>query len=100
MADLIEKYFKQDLTEAERKALGDELASSEDGAGKFAEKAEEAYRRYGLPEPQWKGPDDFRRRREIRSWYWLLPAFLLLGLAGFSIWTYLHRNNFIDESSV
>jgi len=51
MADLVEKFFAQDLTEAEERALGEALMASDEQALKFGRLAEEAYARYGLPDP-------------------------------------------------
>src|SRR5271170_2282593 len=52
MFDLVEKYFKEDLTEPEQAALEDSLLNSDEVALKFEAMAKEAYVRYGLPEPQ------------------------------------------------
>lgn len=56
MPDLIDKYFQEDLTEAEQEALGRSLLDSDEAALKFEAMAKEAYIRYGHPEPQpnWK----------------------------------------------
>ncbi len=51
MADLIDKFFSEDLTEAEEQALGEALMASDEQALKFGRLAEEAYARYGLPDP-------------------------------------------------
>lgn len=58
MADLVEKYFQQDLTEAEQEALSGSLLSSDETALKFERMAGEAYARYGLPDlqPHWTDP--------------------------------------------
>jgi hypothetical protein len=52
MFDLVDKYFKEDLTEAEQAALEDSLLNSDEAALKFETLAKDAYVRYGLPEPQ------------------------------------------------
>jgi hypothetical protein len=54
--DLIEKYFREDLTEAEEQDLSRTLWESEDSAEQFAARAEEAYYRYGFPPPHWVHP--------------------------------------------
>jgi hypothetical protein len=81
MADLIEKFFRSELTEAEDEALAKRLASSEDAAEQFADSAEKAYFSFGLPEPQAPG----RLARFLRS-YWgrLLPVVVTLG--GLATW--------------
>ena len=55
MDDLIEQFFKRDLTEAEEGALSGRLASSVEDALLFGRQAEKAYLASGLPEPVWKG---------------------------------------------
>lgn len=71
MIDLVEKFFSGDLSPAEEEALDALLASSPEAADRFAEKAAQAYSRFGLP-----GPDSHQGSR--RSWLSLL---LLLALA-------------------
>ena len=90
MADLIDKLFREDLTEAEQKALDRELASSFEATDRFGQQAEQAYRRFGLPEPVWEGPEEFRPapRPGVGRWLWA-GAFLAI-LAGLSIWAFLH----------
>ena len=51
MDRLMNKYFNAELTEAESKALSRRLATSEEAAWRFAEKAKEIYADFGLPEP-------------------------------------------------
>src|ERR1700722_13511925 len=58
MADLIEKYFSQDLTESEEQDLSRILWDSEDSAEKFAGLAEQAYYRYGFSTPHWENPPE------------------------------------------
>lgn len=50
MTDLTDKFFKADLSQDEEEALDALLASSPEAAGRFADKAAEAYARFGLPE--------------------------------------------------
>jgi hypothetical protein len=56
MADVVDKFFREDLTEAEEQALSDALWTSDEHALRFGGLAEEAYARYGLPEPSSAGP--------------------------------------------
>jgi hypothetical protein len=51
MPDLIDKFFRTDLTEAEESALGEMLRSSDEAAQRFGRLSEEAWRRFGLPDP-------------------------------------------------
>lgn len=52
MNDLVEKFFKEDLTSEEEESLEALLASSPEDAGRFADKAALAYDRFGLPDPE------------------------------------------------
>ena len=92
MSDLIEKYFKEDLTEAERQALREELLSSDNAAEKFGERAEEVYRALGLPEPHWTGPDRFRPISSYHRWKWLGFGIFFLGIIGTMGWFLWKRN--------
>ncbi len=76
MSDLIDKYFSEDLTQAEDEALEGLLSTSEVAAERFFAKAEKDYFSYGLPDPVSTG---------IRSWIrpirgWMGPAVLLMVL--------------------
>ncbi len=83
MPDLVEKFFKEGLTEAEEQALSDDLWASEDTAEKFADAAREAYLRYGFPEPQVPptAPGGGGLRGGWRLWSWALWGGLALGAA-------------------
>ncbi|HEY5039646.1 MAG TPA: FlgD immunoglobulin-like domain containing protein [bacterium] len=100
MADLIEKYFKEDLAEAEQEALSMELESSDGAAEKFMEKAEEAYRRFGLPEPHWTGPDAFpyAAKPGFGKWFWF--GVLLVGALGASTWWYFAKHSLTNQALV
>ncbi|HET9869259.1 MAG TPA: FlgD immunoglobulin-like domain containing protein [bacterium] len=50
--DLIQKFFRDDLTEAEEKALSERLQGSTEDALRFGEEAEKRYQAYGLPDPE------------------------------------------------
>ncbi len=54
--DLIKKYFQEDLSEAEEKALSEKLLASTEDALRFGEEAHARYARYGLPEPELSKP--------------------------------------------
>jgi len=87
MADLIEKFFQEDLTGAEEKALGEELLSSEETALRLGEKAEAAYKSLGLPEPIWPGSGPsipYATKPFSRFWMWF--CVLLAGMIGVSAW--------------
>ncbi len=49
--ELIDQFFKRDLTGAEDEALEELLGRSEDATDQFEGRAKAAYLRYGLPEP-------------------------------------------------
>ncbi len=82
MSDLIEKYFREDLTEAEDKALGELLSSSDDAAQRFGAMAEAKYASYGLPEP---GISDAVTPDTSFLKPWMIPAAALL-IAGGATW--------------
>jgi len=89
MADLIEKYFQTDLTAAERVALKEKLASSPEAAQRFGALAEEAYGHFGLPEPQWMGPEKLAKvaKAGFRTGFALgvLVTALLMGFLGWRL---------------
>ncbi len=84
--DLIVKFFREDLTEAEEAALSERLLSSTEDALRFGQHAEAAYHYYGLPEPgePGKGPAGGTGPWKKR----LLVAFL--GIAGLAAWAWRH----------
>jgi len=57
MTDLIEQFFKRDLTEAEENTLAESLRSDDGSAEKFGKSLDEAYTRTGLPDPGGSGPE-------------------------------------------
>lgn len=85
MNDLIKKFFTSDLTEAEEKALAEQLASSEGAAERFAESAEKAYFTLGLPEPRMVG----RLARFFHSaWGKWMPVIVVMGgVTAWYLWT-------------
>jgi hypothetical protein len=93
MADLIDKFFKEDLTEAERTALGKQLSISDEAAQRFGEKAEEAYRALGLPEPQWTGPDILRHPSRLDSTIWIWVGLIMVTLLGGLGWWFVALKN-------
>lgn len=90
MADLIEKFYRSDLTEAEDEALATQLGSSEDAADQFAERAEQLYYLFGLPKPQKPGG----LSRFLRSsWGRWMPVMVMLGgLAAWVWWPKIEGN--------
>jgi hypothetical protein len=51
MDDLVDKHFREDLTEEEDQALLDRLERSGDAALQYGAKAEQDYHSFGLPDP-------------------------------------------------
>src|SRR5579862_532187 len=81
MVDLVDKFYLADLSESEEEALDVFLASSPEAAGLFADKAAEAYARYGLPDPGvTKGPGFSSR------WSLGFLALVLVLMAGYGWW--------------
>ncbi|SRR5579871_848129 len=92
--DLIIKFFREDLTEAEETALLERLSSSVEDALRFGQHAEASYLHYGLPEPKWRGgppPPGFPSHSGSKLWLWLTLAFLA-GLSSWSAWTFWKGN--------
>ncbi|HJT24507.1 MAG TPA: hypothetical protein VJ873_08005 [bacterium] len=91
--DLIIKFFKEDLSEAEESALSDRLSSSIEDALRFGQHAEASYRHYGLPEPQWRGgpPPGFYSKSGLKFGLWL-PVIFLAGLSTWGGWKYWTGN--------
>lgn len=58
MPDLIDKFFQEDLTEAEQQALSDTLLNSDETALKFEARAREIYLAFGFSEPQADWPEN------------------------------------------
>lgn len=88
MADLVDKFYSVDLSPGEEEALDDLLSSSPEAANRFAEKAAEAYSRYGLPD---LGPHSHPGKN---SWWRLrlgLLFFVLVSGGGFGWWRH-HQN--------
>ena len=81
MPDLVEKFFRDDLTEAEQQALSDTLLNSDEAALKFEETAKQAYLRYGFPEPKprWTDPPPSSSppKTGLGPWFW--PAMFVVG---------------------
>lgn len=92
MSDLIEKFFREDLSEAERLALREELLASPGLADRFGARAEEVYRSLGLPEPLWTGPDHFKPLRKTRFWKWFGLGVLFMGGLGTLGWLWFRGN--------
>jgi hypothetical protein len=91
MPDLIDKYFKADLTEAEQEALSQSLLTSDEAMLKFEQKAKEAYQSFGLPEPQPHWPDTPPPSAPAAAGLGGLPwmsIILTLGLSALIAWRY------------
>jgi hypothetical protein len=88
MPDLVDKYFKEDLTEAEQSALAELLAGSDEASLKFEAKAKEAYLRYGFPDPQPRWPDSPGPSAPRGAGWgpWIAPALIILGIVSFLVW--------------
>lgn len=94
MADLVEKYFQEDLSEAEQEALSGSLLSSEDSALRFERMSQEAYLRYGLPEPKphWRNDPPASRPPLKGLGPWIGSVTVLLGIgAGVYFFAHSHR---------
>ena len=88
MPDLVEKYFMQDLTDEEDRALTQELLNSDQASEKFLRLAEEAYARFGLPPADWEGPPPRILSKPKTGWHpWLGLSLVVLGMAaGLHYW--------------
>jgi hypothetical protein len=85
MVDLIDKYFREDLTEAEEQLLSDQLLGSDEASSHFASLAEQKYRSYGLPEPTLGGAAGGFLRDHGRLLALLLGAIGIFGAAIFVV---------------
>lgn len=94
MADLILKFFQEEMTQAEEQALSERLLSSTEEALRFGEEAQKAYLGFGLPDPKWPGggapPSPWSATLGLKS-ILLYPALLAAGLAGWTIWHFHAR---------
>lgn len=99
--DLIIKFFREDLTEAEESTLSDHLSSSIEDALRFGQHAEASYRHYGLPEPAWRGgpPPGFYPKSGLKFGLWLPIAFLA-GLSALGAWKYWTRTESKPSTSI
>jgi hypothetical protein len=84
--DLIIKFFREDLTEAEEQKLQETLSSSVEESWRFFQHAETAYQQYGLPEPHWPGD---RPSSGMGLKHWFEPFLLVLALSSFG-WALAH----------
>ena len=96
MADLIVKFFQEEMTQAEEQALSDRLLSSTEEALRFGEQAEKAYLGFGLPEPRWPGGGPpsapwTHGPMVLKPLIWA-GALLTAGLVGFILWRH-HQVN-------
>jgi hypothetical protein len=80
--NLVDEYFKRDLTEAEEQQLASWLASSPEDSQRLAQGLADMYAKSGLPQPVWPGGTlPFQKSK------WLLlrplaPLLLILALIG------------------
>lgn len=82
--DPVKKFFREDLSEAEAKALAERLESSAEDALRLGGEAEQKYRQYGLPEPQWPGRLKYPFPRQRKMMRWVLPWAGLAATAAFA----------------
>jgi hypothetical protein len=104
MPDLVEKFFREDLTEAEHQALGESLLASDEAALKFEETAKAVYHRYGLPEPEPHWPDPtLPPQSGIGPWNsllpWIWPSLFLLGAVAVLMGWHHYRLSFSGIAS-
>ncbi len=83
MKDLIEEFFKRDLTEAEKDQLTELINGSDEDALRFARMAENFYAKTGLPQPRWSGKP-LKSRRVHKAWF-TTPTFFFLPVLAFAI---------------
>jgi len=83
MPDLVDKFFSSDLSPLEEDELDGLLESSTDAADRFAQKAAEAYARYGLPEEGLPpaGTGSYGGRNLLR----FLAALAVVAVIGFGV---------------
>lgn len=80
MKQLVDEYFKRDLTDSEEQQLADWLESHPEDSARFAQLMKDFYAETGLPEPEW--PHTPLPGGGARLGYrWLIPPALLLLLA-------------------
>lgn len=82
--DPIKKFFREDLSEAEERALAGRLETSVEDALRLGGEAEKKYRQYGLPEPQWPGRLKYPFPRQRKMMRWILPWAGLAATAAFA----------------
>jgi len=85
--DLVEEYFKRDLTEDEERLLSETLAASPEAAERLAQGMTALYLASGLPEPHWPGGDPpFPHSK----WETLRPLLPMLTALILILWALLH----------
>lgn len=88
MKELLDEYFKRDLTEAEEQKLANWLASSPEESLRFAEKMGGFYKDLGLAEPSWSG-GHLPAKKSLGLGKWILA--LALGAAAFLVYGKVHK---------
>ena len=86
MPDLVQKYFEEDLTEAEYEALEQILETSDEAAWRFGKAAEKAYYRYGFAKPRWPGPPHSSAGLKFGLKPWLGLSLIVAGAAVAWLW--------------
>jgi hypothetical protein len=87
MINLVEEFFKRNLTEAETQSLEELLEKSPEASLRFGEMLRQEYTSLGLPEP--KIPKNFRSPVSIPPAAWLGPVLglsVLVGLGSLAWW--------------
>jgi hypothetical protein len=87
MINLVDEFFKRNLTEAETQNLEELLEKSPEASSRFGEMLHQEYVSLGLPEP--KIPKNFHSPVSIPPTAWLGPVLglsILMGLGSLALW--------------
>ncbi|HXL73342.1 MAG TPA: hypothetical protein VN963_06925, partial [bacterium] len=87
MINLVDEFFKRNLTEAETQSLEELLEKSPEASSCFGEMIHQEYVSLGLPEP--KIPKNFHSPVSIPTTAWLGPVLglsVLVGLGSLAWW--------------
>jgi hypothetical protein len=83
MINLVDEFFKRNLTEAEAQNLEELLEKSPEASSRFGEMLRQEYLSLGLPEP--KIPKNFHSPISIPPTAWLGPVLGFLALVGVAV---------------